>query len=93
MTLVHYTAEVKSGLLLELPTEAEELHLKPGDKVEVRLVSPAESQKAETRNKPTARPEASRRVSALGKYAGVLSSEEFMRRKQEEIDLEDRPRG
>jgi hypothetical protein len=32
------------------------------------------------------------RVSAMGKYAGVLSSEEFMRRKQEDIALEDRPR-
>lgn len=37
MTLVHYTAEVKSGLLLELPTEAQALHLKPGDMVEVQL--------------------------------------------------------
>ena len=34
----------------------------------------------------------SRRVSALGKYAGLLSSAEFMRSKQEEIDLEDRVR-
>ena len=33
-----------------------------------------------------------RRVSAMGKYAGILSSEDFMRRKQEEIDLEDRRR-
>jgi hypothetical protein len=37
MTMVHYTAKVKSGLLLELPTEARELHLKPGDEVEVQL--------------------------------------------------------
>lgn len=37
MALVHYTAEVKSGLLLELPTEAEELHLKPGDRIQVHL--------------------------------------------------------
>jgi hypothetical protein len=33
-----------------------------------------------------------KRVSAMGKYAGILSSEEFIRRKQEEIDLEDRRR-
>jgi hypothetical protein len=32
-----------------------------------------------------------RRVSAMGKYAGVLSSEEFIRRKQEDMELEDRP--
>ena len=38
---------------------------------------------------PSAKPH---RVSAMGKYAGILSSEEFMRQKQEEIDLEDRPR-
>jgi hypothetical protein len=37
MTLVQYTAEVRDGLILELPTEAEELHLKPGDKVQVQL--------------------------------------------------------
>jgi hypothetical protein len=36
----HYTAEVKSGLLLALPIEAEELHLKPGDKVDVQLEMP-----------------------------------------------------
>jgi len=33
-----------------------------------------------------------RQVSAMGKYAGILNSEEFMRQKQEEIDLEDRTR-
>lgn len=37
MTLVHYTAEVKSGRLLELPAEAEALHLKPGDKVDLQF--------------------------------------------------------
>ena len=37
MTLVHYMAEVKNGLLLELPAEAHTLHLKPGDKVQVQL--------------------------------------------------------
>ena len=30
------------------------------------------------------------RVSAMGKYAGILDSEEFMRRKREETVLEDR---
>ena len=37
MTMVHYTVEVKSGLLLALPAEAAELHLKPGDKVHIQL--------------------------------------------------------
>lgn len=37
MTMIHYMAEVKAGLLLALPTEAEELHLKPGDKVHIQL--------------------------------------------------------
>jgi len=32
------------------------------------------------------------RISAMGKYAGILSSEDFMRQKQEEIELEDRAR-
>jgi hypothetical protein len=31
------------------------------------------------------------RVSAMGKYAGLLNSEEFMRRKHEETEREDRP--
>ena len=43
MTMMHYTAEVKAGLLLELPTEAEELHLKPGEKVHIHLDRPAET--------------------------------------------------
>jgi hypothetical protein len=37
MAQLNYMAEVKAGLLLELPTEAKELHLKPGDMVHVRL--------------------------------------------------------
>lgn len=37
MTLVHFTAEVKGDLLLELPAEAQDLHLKPGDKIQVHL--------------------------------------------------------
>ncbi len=45
MTMAHYTAKVKHGLLLELPTEALNLHLKPGDEVEVNLLL---SDKAET---------------------------------------------
>ena len=42
MTMVHYTAEVRAGLLLALPTEAEELHLKPGDKVHIQVSHDAE---------------------------------------------------
>ncbi len=33
MALIHYTAEVQGGVLHELPAEAEELHLPPGEKV------------------------------------------------------------
>ena len=42
MTMNHYTAEVKAELLLALPVEAEELHLKPGDKVRIQLSRDAE---------------------------------------------------
>lgn len=42
MTMMQYTAEVRSGLLLALPAEAEELHLKPGDKVHIQLAHDAE---------------------------------------------------
>lgn len=41
MTL-HYTAEVKDGLLLALPMEAEQLHLRPGDKVHIQLDQPVQ---------------------------------------------------
>jgi hypothetical protein len=37
MAMVRYTAEVKTGLLLALPIEAGELHLKPGEKVHIQL--------------------------------------------------------
>ena len=37
MASTHYTAEVKGRLLLELPPEAEELHLNPGDSIEVEI--------------------------------------------------------
>ena len=94
MTMIHYTAKVKSSLLLELPTQAEELHLKPGDKVEVRLAPPAESQKVDKKNRSTVKLEAMKpkQLQGRGMLAAILSSEDFMRRKQEEIALEDRPR-
>ena len=41
MAQLHYTAEVKTGRLLELPAEAEELHLQPGDRIELQLDMPA----------------------------------------------------
>lgn len=47
-----------------------------------RLVEVAETVAAHTK-KP--------RVSAMGKYAGILNSEEFMRRKHEETMSEDSP--
>ena len=84
MALREYTAEVKDGLLLELPIEAGELHLKPGDKVTVKLdeVEPILSVS-----------HSHKRPSALGKYAFVAGgSEEFAREKQAEIDREDRTR-
>lgn len=52
MTLVHYTAEVKSGLLLELPIEAQILHLKPGDKIQVQLNAEQEQATASNASDP-----------------------------------------
>jgi hypothetical protein len=37
MALLHYTARVKDGLILELPGEAEQLHLKPGDRIDIQI--------------------------------------------------------
>ena len=41
MAQLHYIAEVRSGRILELPAEAVELHLKPGDRIEVQIDVPA----------------------------------------------------
>ncbi|MGO8671486.1 MAG: hypothetical protein ACLQVD_09015 [Capsulimonadaceae bacterium] len=50
MALLHYTAEVKDSLLLALPIEAEQLHLRPGDKVHIQLDQPAEATPASRSN-------------------------------------------
>lgn len=59
--------------------DQEKLGLHPGDFIEVSLDLP------ESENRPVNR----RRISAMGKFAGLGSSEEFMRGKQEEIELEE----
>ena len=49
MASMHYTARVRSGLLLELPGEAEQLHLNPGERVQVQLereLDPVQSTRA-----------------------------------------------
>jgi hypothetical protein len=95
MTLVQYTAEVKDGLLLELPEEAEELHLKPGDRVQVRIDRNVEDtpQAKSRENGRATGPQAAVKPKELrgrGMLAGVLNSEDFLRRKHEETALEDR---
>jgi hypothetical protein len=83
---LQYTAEVKAGLLLELPEEAHKLHLQPGDKVRVQLY-PEHQETAEIASNKA------KRLSALGKYAFVAGgSEEFAKEKQIEIEREDRAR-
>lgn len=52
MAQLHYTAEVRAGLLLELPEEAKELRLKPGDRVDIQLDLP-EGSTAESDSDPT----------------------------------------
>ena len=37
MTLIHYTAKVREPRLLELPEDANELHLQPGQEIEIQL--------------------------------------------------------
>ncbi len=50
MTMIQYTAEVRAGLLLALPTEAEELHLQAGDKVLIQLAREGENVQQVTLN-------------------------------------------
>ena len=82
MSLREYTAEVKGGLLLELPMEAEELHLKPGDKITVRLEDAAETLPAA--NQP-------KQLRGLGAFKGKFGgTEALFQAKQEDIQREER---
>lgn len=72
--------QVLEGTWEEIKTHEAEL---AGKRLRV-VICPPEQANAEEMKPP-------KRVSALGKYAGVLNSEEFMRRKHEETLLEDKP--
>jgi hypothetical protein len=87
MGLIQFTAEVIDGRLLELPAEADELQLKPGDKVQVRLgLKPPWKPKA--RCKPA---EKQRVLTGLGAFKGMIGgTEAVLREKQSEIELEER---
>lgn len=98
MALEHFMAKVKEGRLLELPLEAERLHLKPGERIEIHI-DRINSDKllsdisiTNLRNAKENHKSKTKRISAMGKYAGLISSEEFISRKQEDIDLEERVR-
>src|SRR2546430_602019 len=96
MALIQYTAQVREELLLELPVEAEELHLKPGEKVQVRLdreIEPLPHVQVEKNGggaEPSGVKGAKKKLGGLGMLEGILNSEEFMRRKHEETEREDR---
>lgn len=84
MGIEHFMAKVKESRLIELPLEAERLQLKPGEQIEVRIdrINSEELQSGNSINN-TVNPKSNhksktRRISAMGKYAGLLSSEEFM---------------
>lgn len=80
VTFIHYMAEVKAGLVLELPPEAEQLDLKPGDKVPVQLTF--SDLRADLHEKG--------HVSVMGKYAFIsCGSDEFAVKKRDEIKRED----
>ena len=57
----------------------------------LRVIVAPEVKKKQFANDKAMTAQPSHRVSAMGKYAGVLDSEAFMRRKHEDIILEDRP--
>jgi hypothetical protein len=94
MAKTRYTAEAKTCLLIELPAEAEELNLQAGDKVEIRLAGPASRGKTPRRGNRTDKGAGTqpKRLRGFGMLAGVVSSEDSMRRKQQDIDLEYRSR-
>jgi len=97
MTMVHYTAEVKSDLLLALPEEARQLSLHPGDKIDVQFEAPVLlTVKADVLDVvlPTVEQQICKpkELRGRGLLAGVLSTEAFLRRKQEEVAMEERQR-
>ena len=81
MTSVQYTVEVKERLLLELPPEAEELHLKPGEKVHIQLYRNAEEtpQIASRKNGVAARPSINRKTERTPWPRNVGRCSEFRR--------------
>ena len=83
MTLVHYTVEVKSGLLLELPPEAQALHLKPGDKIQVQFDADPEPEEA----KPVIDTEREAAIALLDSWIaeGMVADPETKRQAEEEL--------
>lgn len=88
MALVHYTAEVKSGRLLELPTEAEELHLKPGDRIEVHLDAEKDAPALPDEPKPTLAPKTAAAIAFLeARIAeGQAADPDTKRQAEEELE-------
>jgi hypothetical protein len=52
--------------------------------------TPSKARKPRENKSQRHSPQAPRRVTGMGKFAGILSSEEFLRQKQEDIELEER---
>ena len=88
MTLVHYTAEVKSGLLLELPAEARALQLKPGDKVEVQLEAHKNPTPVSNQVKPVIDAENAAAIALLNSWLkeDVTDDPEEIRKSEEEYE-------
>ena len=81
MTVVHYTAEVKSDLILQLPDEAQALHLKPGDRIQVQLDADPEHEET----KPMIDAKAAAAIAFLdARIAEGIAADPDMRRLAEE---------
>lgn len=86
MTLVHYVAEVKSGLLLEWPAEAQAIHLQPGDKIHVQLESNQDPIRADA--KPVIDAENAAAIALLESWRekDATDAPEEIRRAEEELE-------
>ena len=87
MTVVHYTAEVRPGLLLALPEEARHLPLHPGDKIEVQFEMPL-PQAPEIEESKLVDPKAAASIALLKSWLeeDATDDPDELRQAQEELD-------
>ncbi len=83
MATIHYTAKVRESRLLELPEEAQELGLQPGEEITVSVERNGEAQEETPKNLHHATPEERARaldeIAEMNRNISALPAEAFRR--------------